>query len=97
MLDEQIIPLLSYLDGKITKYAKPIIAGSYIKLVRSRTKTKVAAFAKNQKSGELDFLVRDHESYLAGQGEATSANRVRVCQTSEDSSSGEGPSCDVGA
>ncbi|OAE18716.1 hypothetical protein AXG93_4846s1060 [Marchantia polymorpha subsp. ruderalis] len=45
MLDEQVISLLTYLNKKMKKYAEPSIAGSYVELVRSRTRvasTKVA-------------------------------------------------------
>ncbi|OAE30501.1 hypothetical protein AXG93_3575s1040 [Marchantia polymorpha subsp. ruderalis] len=45
MLSEQVIPLLRYLDGKLEKYAESSIARSYVELVRSRTRTKVAASA----------------------------------------------------
>ncbi|OAE28689.1 hypothetical protein AXG93_2202s1020 [Marchantia polymorpha subsp. ruderalis] len=40
-LSEQVIPLLRYLDRKVDKYADPLQPGSYIELVRRRTRTKV--------------------------------------------------------
>ncbi|OAE31134.1 hypothetical protein AXG93_150s1240 [Marchantia polymorpha subsp. ruderalis] len=43
MLSERVIPLLRYLDRRMMKYVKPSIAGFYIELVRSKTRTKVAA------------------------------------------------------
>lgn len=46
ILSERIVPLLRYLDGKMAKYAEPKLAGSYVELMRSRTKAKVAAAAK---------------------------------------------------
>lgn len=45
MLSKQVIPLFRYLDGKLEKYAESSIARSYMELVRSRTRTKVAASA----------------------------------------------------
>ncbi|OAE26731.1 hypothetical protein AXG93_2643s1010 [Marchantia polymorpha subsp. ruderalis] len=42
MFEERVIPLLRYLDKKMLKYDTPI-AGSYVELVRSRTRAKVAA------------------------------------------------------
>ncbi|OAE22615.1 hypothetical protein AXG93_2272s1010 [Marchantia polymorpha subsp. ruderalis] len=46
MLGKQVIPLLKYLDEKMAKYAKPTIAGSYVELVRSKTRAKVATSAE---------------------------------------------------
>ncbi|OAE35193.1 hypothetical protein AXG93_3656s1020 [Marchantia polymorpha subsp. ruderalis] len=48
---EQVISLLRYIycshmDGKMAKYAEPAIRKSYVKLVRSKTKAKVAASAE---------------------------------------------------
>lgn len=43
MLGKQVISLLMYLDAKMAKYAEPAIAGFYVELMRSRTRTKVAA------------------------------------------------------
>ncbi|OAE22388.1 hypothetical protein AXG93_2318s1350 [Marchantia polymorpha subsp. ruderalis] len=43
ILGKQMVPLLRYLDMKMTKYAKPAIAGSYVKFVCGRTRTKVVA------------------------------------------------------
>ncbi|OAE19153.1 hypothetical protein AXG93_3673s1010 [Marchantia polymorpha subsp. ruderalis] len=40
-LCEQVVPLLRYLDRKIEKYADPRQPGSYVELVRRRTRTKV--------------------------------------------------------
>ncbi|OAE23711.1 hypothetical protein AXG93_2253s1220 [Marchantia polymorpha subsp. ruderalis] len=40
-LCEQVVPLLRYLDRKVTKYADPRQPGSYVELVRRRTRTKV--------------------------------------------------------
>lgn len=36
--------------------------------------------------------MRNGEGYLARVGEATSADGIRMCQTSEEFGSGEGPS-----
>ncbi|OAE26577.1 hypothetical protein AXG93_269s1020 [Marchantia polymorpha subsp. ruderalis] len=41
-LSDRIVPLVKYLDGKMMKSVKPELAGSYVELVRSRTKAKVA-------------------------------------------------------
>lgn len=46
MLGERIIPLLRYQDEEMAKYAELAIAGSYVKLVRSRTRAKMAASAE---------------------------------------------------
>ncbi|OAE32309.1 hypothetical protein AXG93_2190s1290 [Marchantia polymorpha subsp. ruderalis] len=40
MLAERVIALLSYLDGKMAKYAELAIAGSYVNLMHSKTQTK---------------------------------------------------------
>ncbi|OAE21925.1 hypothetical protein AXG93_242s1060 [Marchantia polymorpha subsp. ruderalis] len=40
-LCEQVVPLLRYLDRKMEKYADPRQPGSYVELVRRRTRTKV--------------------------------------------------------
>ncbi|OAE19210.1 hypothetical protein AXG93_4751s1150 [Marchantia polymorpha subsp. ruderalis] len=40
-LCEQVVPLLRYLDRKVEKYADPRQPGSYVELVRRRTRTKV--------------------------------------------------------
>ncbi|OAE22662.1 hypothetical protein AXG93_4232s1010 [Marchantia polymorpha subsp. ruderalis] len=40
-LCEQVVPLLRYLDRKVAKYADPRYPGSYVELVRRRTRTKV--------------------------------------------------------
>ncbi|OAE21657.1 hypothetical protein AXG93_297s1000 [Marchantia polymorpha subsp. ruderalis] len=40
-LCEQVVPLLRYLDRKVAKYADPRHPGSYVELVRRRTRTKV--------------------------------------------------------
>lgn len=40
-LCEQVVPLLRYLDRKVEKYADPRQSGSYVELVRRRTRTKV--------------------------------------------------------
>lgn len=40
-LCEQVVPLLRYLDRKVAKYADPRQPGSYVELVRRRTRTKV--------------------------------------------------------
>ncbi|OAE23875.1 hypothetical protein AXG93_3001s1040 [Marchantia polymorpha subsp. ruderalis] len=40
-LCEQVVPLLRYLDCKVTKYADPRQPWSYVELVRRRTRTKV--------------------------------------------------------
>ncbi|OAE20086.1 hypothetical protein AXG93_105s1010 [Marchantia polymorpha subsp. ruderalis] len=42
VLCEQVVSLLRYLDRKVAKYADPLHRGSYVKLVRNRTRTKVA-------------------------------------------------------
>ncbi|OAE18230.1 hypothetical protein AXG93_3012s1000 [Marchantia polymorpha subsp. ruderalis] len=69
MLGERIILLLKYLDGKMAKYAKPSIVGSDVKLVRSRTQTKVVASVeiveRKSLAAEKDLLAsleRDCES-----------------------------------
>lgn len=46
MLGERIIPLLRYLDVKMAKYAELAIADSYVELIRSRTRAKVATSAE---------------------------------------------------
>ncbi|OAE28699.1 hypothetical protein AXG93_2091s1060 [Marchantia polymorpha subsp. ruderalis] len=56
MLGERIIPLLRYLDVKMAKYAELAIADSYVELIRSRTRAKVAT------SAERDYL---HATELA--------------------------------
>lgn len=40
-LCEKVVPLLRYLDRKVAKYADPRHPGSYVELVRRRTRTKV--------------------------------------------------------
>ncbi|OAE25287.1 hypothetical protein AXG93_4620s1000 [Marchantia polymorpha subsp. ruderalis] len=40
---ERVIPLLKYLDTKLGKYAGTTNNGSYVELVRNRTRAKVAA------------------------------------------------------
>ncbi|OAE20187.1 hypothetical protein AXG93_3802s1000 [Marchantia polymorpha subsp. ruderalis] len=40
-LCEQVVPLLRYLDRKVEKYADPRQPGSYVELVKRRTRTKV--------------------------------------------------------
>ncbi|OAE33259.1 hypothetical protein AXG93_1200s1210 [Marchantia polymorpha subsp. ruderalis] len=40
-LCKQVVPLLRYLDRKVTKYADPRQPRSYVELVRRRTRTKV--------------------------------------------------------
>ncbi|OAE33566.1 hypothetical protein AXG93_2139s1190 [Marchantia polymorpha subsp. ruderalis] len=40
-LCEQVVPLSRYLDRKVAKYIDPRYHGSYVKLVRRRTRTKV--------------------------------------------------------
>lgn len=42
MLDDRVIPLLRYLDRKMAKYTELAIAGSYVELVRTRTRARVA-------------------------------------------------------
>ncbi|OAE27860.1 hypothetical protein AXG93_3459s1030 [Marchantia polymorpha subsp. ruderalis] len=42
VLCEQVVPLLWYLDRKATKFADPRHRGSYVKLIRNRTRIKVA-------------------------------------------------------
>lgn len=42
ILSDQIVPLLSYLDGKMTKYVEPELVESYVDLVRSRTRVKAS-------------------------------------------------------
>ncbi|OAE27857.1 hypothetical protein AXG93_3459s1000 [Marchantia polymorpha subsp. ruderalis] len=42
VLCKQVVPLLRYLDRKAAKYADPRHRGSYVELVRNRTRTKVA-------------------------------------------------------
>ncbi|OAE23647.1 hypothetical protein AXG93_4720s1120 [Marchantia polymorpha subsp. ruderalis] len=42
VLCEQVVPLLRYLDRKATKYGNPRHRGSYVELVRNRTRIKVA-------------------------------------------------------
>lgn len=37
----QVVPLLQYLDRKVAKYAESRHPGSYVELVRNRTRTKV--------------------------------------------------------
>ncbi|OAE19406.1 hypothetical protein AXG93_1096s1020 [Marchantia polymorpha subsp. ruderalis] len=42
VLCEQVVPLLRYLDRKVAKYGDPRHPGSYVELVRKRTRTKVS-------------------------------------------------------
>lgn len=42
VLCEQVVPLLRYLDRKAAKYADPRHRGSYVELMRNRTRIKVA-------------------------------------------------------
>ncbi|OAE33780.1 hypothetical protein AXG93_4587s1000 [Marchantia polymorpha subsp. ruderalis] len=50
VLCEQVVPLLRYLDRKAAKYADPHHRGSYVELVRNRTRIKVATNPKLQKA-----------------------------------------------
>lgn len=52
MPSEHVISLLRYLDGKLEKYVGPSIVGSYMKLVRSRMRTKMTASTEIAKKVE---------------------------------------------
>ncbi|OAE18956.1 hypothetical protein AXG93_2732s1000 [Marchantia polymorpha subsp. ruderalis] len=61
-LCEQVVPLLRYLDRKVTKYADPRQPGSYVELVVNQTRDEKfeeakKEFAKEQAklADELDF------------------------------------------
>lgn len=43
---DRIVPFVKYLEGKMAKYSEPDSAGSYVELVRSRIKAKVATITK---------------------------------------------------
>ncbi|OAE29338.1 hypothetical protein AXG93_3102s1650 [Marchantia polymorpha subsp. ruderalis] len=46
VLCEQVVPLLRYLDRKVAKYMNPRLCGSFVELVRNRTRIKVATNPK---------------------------------------------------
>ncbi|OAE28289.1 hypothetical protein AXG93_2507s1000 [Marchantia polymorpha subsp. ruderalis] len=58
VLCEQMVPLLRYLDRKAIKYGDPCHRGSYVELVRNRTRIKVATnpevMALDQKYRQLE-------------------------------------------
>ncbi|OAE24640.1 hypothetical protein AXG93_4863s1030 [Marchantia polymorpha subsp. ruderalis] len=56
VLSEQVVPLLPYLDHKVAKYGDPRHRGSYVKLVRNRTRTKVMT---SPLLASLDKTVKD--------------------------------------
>lgn len=55
-LCEQVVPLLRYLDRKVAKYADPRHPGSYVKLVRRRTRTNVRT---SSLLASLDETIKD--------------------------------------
>ncbi|OAE28261.1 hypothetical protein AXG93_4492s1520 [Marchantia polymorpha subsp. ruderalis] len=58
VLCEQVVPLLRYLDRKVAKYGDPRHRGSYVELVRNRTRTKVMT---SPLLASLDETVKDLE------------------------------------
>ncbi|OAE32873.1 hypothetical protein AXG93_3052s1030 [Marchantia polymorpha subsp. ruderalis] len=46
LMSDRIVSLIKYLDGKMAKYPEPESVGSYVELVRRKTKAKVVATAK---------------------------------------------------
>lgn len=58
VLCEQVVPLLRYLDRKAAKYADPRHRGSYVELVRNRTRIQVAT---NPELISLDHKYRELE------------------------------------
>ncbi|OAE23876.1 hypothetical protein AXG93_3001s1050 [Marchantia polymorpha subsp. ruderalis] len=58
VLCEQVVPLLRYLDRKVTKYGDPRQGGSNVELVQNQTRTEMAAdaalIAQDQKYGNLE-------------------------------------------
>ncbi|OAE26939.1 hypothetical protein AXG93_4413s1230 [Marchantia polymorpha subsp. ruderalis] len=56
VLCEQVVPLLRYLDRKAAKYADPRHPGSFVELMRNRTRTKVAT---NPELYSLDAKYRE--------------------------------------
>ncbi|OAE31784.1 hypothetical protein AXG93_2355s1000 [Marchantia polymorpha subsp. ruderalis] len=58
----QVIPLLRYLDSKLGKYARPTNVGSYVELVRNKTRVKVAkAHAVVEKQKQLREIEAKYE------------------------------------
>ncbi|OAE18708.1 hypothetical protein AXG93_4448s1450 [Marchantia polymorpha subsp. ruderalis] len=68
-LCEQVVPLLRYLDRKMEKYADPRQPGSYVELVRRRTRTKVhTSKLLARVDQELKDLREKHECLWVGVG-----------------------------
>ncbi|OAE31410.1 hypothetical protein AXG93_841s1020 [Marchantia polymorpha subsp. ruderalis] len=62
----QVVPLLQYLDRKMVKYADPRNPGSYVELVRKRTRTKkVVSKTRDEKFEETRKEFAKEQSMLA--------------------------------
>ncbi|OAE25043.1 hypothetical protein AXG93_1939s1000 [Marchantia polymorpha subsp. ruderalis] len=73
-LCEQVVPLLRYLDRKVEKYADPRQPGSYVELVRRRTRTKVHT---SKLLARLDGDFKDlHERYECLLGHLTLTRKM---------------------
>lgn len=66
-LCEQVVPLLRYLDRKVAKYADLRHPGSYVELVRRRTRTKVRTSSSLASKDETIKDLRLKNDALRGQ------------------------------